>query len=277
MTTPSLQDRVAIVTGAASGLGYATARRMIDEGARVAIADIDRTRAATAADSLGDAAIAVEVDVSVEQSVRALVEAVVDRFGQIDIVHNNAAALGLDVLGRDGDVVDMDVDVWDRTMAVNLRGAMLVCKHAIPVMRAGGRGAIVNTSSLSGLLGEENHLAYACSKAALLAFTRHVANMHGAAGIRCNAVAPGLMLTDVAIERLSERHLKAFRSERLLEEAARPDDVANLVVFLASDLASCITGQTYVIDAGTMAKRPRAAMRMWEDMLRTGEVSFEQS
>ena len=277
MTTPSLQDRVAIVTGAASGLGYATARRMIDEGARVAIADIDRTRAATAADSLGDAAIAVEVDVSVEQSVRALVEAVVDRFGQIDIVHNNAAALGLDVLGRDGDVVDMDVDVWDRTMAVNLRGAMLVCKHAIPVMRAGGRGAIVNTSSLSGLLGEENHLAYACSKAALLAFTRHVANMHGAAGIRCNAVAPGLMLTDVAIERLSERHLKAFRSERLLEEAARPDDVANLVVFLASDLASCITGQTYIIDAGTMAKRPRAAMRMWEDMLRTGEVSFEQS
>ena len=277
MTTPSLQDRVAIVTGAASGLGYATARRMIDEGARVAIADIDRTRAATAADSLGDAAIAVEVDVSVEQSVRALVEAVVGRFGQIDIVHNNAAALGLDVLGRDGDVVDMDVDVWDRTMAVNLRGAMLVCKHAIPVMRAGGRGAIVNTSSLSGLLGEENHLAYACSKAALLAFTRHVANMHGAAGIRCNAVAPGLMLTDVAIERLSERHLKAFRSERLLEEAARPDDVANLVVFLASDLASCITGQTYVIDAGTMAKRPRAAMRMWEDMLRTGEVSFEQS
>ena len=80
------------------------------------------------------------------------------------------------------DVIDMDVEVWDRTMAVNLRGAMLVCKHAIPVMLSGGRGAIVNTSSLSGLLGEENHLAYACSKAALLAFTRHVANMHGAGG-----------------------------------------------------------------------------------------------
>jgi NAD(P)-dependent dehydrogenase (short-subunit alcohol dehydrogenase family) len=170
----------------------------------------------------------------------------------------------------------MDVDVWDRTMAVNLRGAMLVSKHAIPVMLAGGRGAIVNTSSLSGLLGEENHLAYACSKAALLAFTRHVANMHGAQGIRCNAVAPGLMLTDIAIERLSERQLKAFRSERLLDNAARPEDVANLVVFLVSDQAACITGQTYVIDAGTMAKRPRAAMRMWEDMLRTGAVSFDE-
>ena len=271
----SLQDRVAIVTGASSGLGLATARRMVEEGARVAIADIAHERASTAASELGDAAIAVAVDVSDEQSVRRMVGSVVDRWGRIDIVHNNAAALGLDVLGRDGDVVDMEVDVWDRTMAVNLRGAMLVCKHAIPVMLSGGRGAIVNTSSLSGLLGEENHLAYACSKAALLAFTRHVANMHGVHGIRCNAVAPGLMLTDVAVERLSERQLKAFRSERLLDAAARPEDVANLVVFLVSDLAACITGQTYVIDAGTMAKRPRAAMRMWEDMLRTGEVSFD--
>jgi NAD(P)-dependent dehydrogenase (short-subunit alcohol dehydrogenase family) len=272
----SLQDRVAIVTGAASGLGLATATRMVAEGARVAIADIAHDRASAAASELGDAAIAVAVDVSDEQSVRAMVEAVVGRFGTIDIVHNNAAALGLDVLGRDGDVVDMDVDVWDRTMAVNLRGAMLVSKHAIPVMLAGGRGAIVSTSSLSGLIGEENHLAYACSKAALLAFTRHVANMHGAHGIRCNAVAPGLMLTDIAIERLSERQLKAFRSERLLDNAARPEDVANLVVFLVSDQAACITGQTYVIDAGTMAKRPRAAMRMWEDMLRTGAVSFDE-
>ena len=278
MATASLQDRVAIVTGAASGLGLATARRMVSEGAKVAIADIDRGRAATAAGELGDAG-----DRGRGRCQRRAVGArhwsrwsSIDS-DRIDIVHNNAAALGLDVLGRDGDVVDMDVDVWDRTMAVNLRGAMLVCKHAIPVMRAGGGGAIVNTSSLSGLLGEENHIAYACSKAALLAFTRHVANMHGAAGIRCNAVAPGLMLTDVALERLSERHLKAFRSERLLDNAARPEDVANLVVFLASDLASCITGQTYVVDAGTMAKRPRAAMRMWEDMLRTGEVSFDES
>ena len=272
----SLQDRVAIVTGAASGLGFATAARMASEGAQVVIADIDHERAAAAASTIGAAAIAIYVDVSDEQSVQGMVASVAERFGRIDIVHNNAAALGLDVLGRDGDVVDMDVDVWDRTMAVNLRGPMLVCKHAIPVILAGGRGAIVNTSSLSGLLGEQNHLAYAYSKAALLAFTRHVANMHGANGIRCNAVAPGLMLTDVAIERLSERQLKGFRAERLLENASRPEDVANLVVFLVSDLASCITGQTYVIDAGTMAKRPRAAMHMWEEMLRTGAVSFDE-
>jgi NAD(P)-dependent dehydrogenase (short-subunit alcohol dehydrogenase family) len=270
-----LLDRVALVTGAASGLGLATATRMIAEGARVALADIDAPRAGAAARDLGDAAFAVEVDVSDEPSVQRMVEAVVDRFHTIDIVHNNAAALGLDVIGRDVGVVDMDTTVWDRTMAVNLRGPMLVCKHAIPVMVRGGRGVIVNTSSLSGLLGEDNHLAYACSKAALLAFTRHVANMHGGDGIRCNAVAPGLMLTDAALERLSARQLKAFRAERLLEEASRPADVANLVVFLASDEAARITGQTYVIDAGTMAKRPRAAMHMWEQMLERGEVGFE--
>jgi NAD(P)-dependent dehydrogenase (short-subunit alcohol dehydrogenase family) len=267
-----LRGRTAIVTGAASGLGLATATRMIAEGARVAIADIDAPRAADAANALGDAAFPVEVDVSDEASVQRMVAAVVDRFATIDIVHNNAAALGLDVIGRDAGIVDMDTGVWDRTMAVNLRGPMLVTKHAIPIMVRNRYGVIVNTSSLSGLVGEENHLAYACSKAALLAFTRHVANMHGADGIRCNAVAPGLMLTDAALERLSPRDLKAFRAERLLEEASRPSDVANLVVFLASDEAARITGQTYVIDAGTMAKRPRAAMRQWEQMLQRGEV-----
>jgi NAD(P)-dependent dehydrogenase (short-subunit alcohol dehydrogenase family) len=272
MARDLLRDRVAIVTGAASGLGLATATRMVAEGARVAIADIDAPGADAAATSLGDAAFSVAVDVSDEASVQQMVAAVVERFGAIDIVHNNAAALGLDVIGRDVGVVDMDTGVWDRTMAVNLRGPMLVCKHAVPVMVRNGGGAIVNTSSVSGLLGEDNHLAYACSKAGLIAFTRHVANMHGNDGIRCNAIAPGLMLTDAALERLSPRQLKAFRAERLLEDASRPSDVANLVVFLASDEAARITGQTYVIDAGTTAKRPRAAMHMWEQMLQRGEV-----
>jgi NAD(P)-dependent dehydrogenase (short-subunit alcohol dehydrogenase family) len=242
---------------------------MISEGAAVAIADINRDAANTTAIELGPDAFAVAVDVSDEPSVIKMVDAVIARFGSIDIVHNNAAALSLDVFGRDNGVIDMDVDVWDRTMAVNVRGPMLVCKHTIPYMLAGGRGAIVNTSSMSGLLGEDTHLAYACSKAAILAFTRHVANMHGRAGIRCNAVAPGLMLTDVALERLTPKQLEAFRAERLLPDASRPDDVANLVVFLASDQASCITGQTYVIDAGTQAQRPRAAMRKWEEYLST--------
>jgi NAD(P)-dependent dehydrogenase (short-subunit alcohol dehydrogenase family) len=265
-----MQDRVAIVTGGASGLGRAVADRLWSEGASVVIADIAGEAADAAAGEIrasGGQALAVRADVSVEADVVALMERTVGAFGRIDFLHNNAAALGPDVFPYDTSIVGMDVDVWDRTMAVNLRGVMLGCKHAIPIMRDGGGGSIVSTSSLSSLIGEDTHLAYACSKAAIGALTRHVANMHGSDGIRINAVAPGLMLTPIALERLGDRDLAAFRSERLVERAARPEDVANLVVFLASDQAACITGQVYVIDGGTLAKRPRRAMADWEHYL----------
>ena len=196
----------------------------------------------------------------------------VEQFGRLDVLHNNAAALGADVILEDNAIVDMDVAVWDRTLAVNLRGPMLGCKHAIPVMRAQGSGAIVNTMSVSALVGEETKAAYACSKAALGALTRHVANMYGEDGIRVNAVAPGLMITPVVVERLTERDFAAFRAERLLERATTPEDVANLVAFLASDRAACITGQVYVIDGGTLAKRPRRSMADWEQYLAGAEA-----
>ena len=120
-------------------------------------------------------------DVSEESDVAALMQQTVAAYGRLDVLHNNAAALGPDVFPYDTTVVTMEVDVWDRTMAVNLRGVMLGCKHAIPLMRDGDGGSIVSTSSLSSLVGEDTHLAYACSKAAIGALTRHVANMHGAA------------------------------------------------------------------------------------------------
>jgi NAD(P)-dependent dehydrogenase (short-subunit alcohol dehydrogenase family) len=258
------------VTGGASGLGRAVARRLAAEGAAVVVADIAGERAEEAAEELrgdGGDALAVRADVSVEADIAGLMQRTVAAYGRLDFLHNNAAALGPDVFPYDTTIVTMEVDVWDRTMAVNLRGVMLGCKHAIPVMRDGGGGSIVSTSSLSALVGEDTHLAYACSKAAIGALTRHVANMHGDDGIRINAIAPGLMLTPVALERLGERDLAAFRSERLLDRAAKPEDVANLVFFLASDQAACITGQVYVIDGGTLAKRPRRAMADWERYL----------
>ena len=268
-----LEGKVALVTGAASGLGRATARRMAAEGAAVVIADLDKPGAEAVAASIaagGGRATAVRTDVGVEADVAAAVQAAVDAYGRLDVLHNNAATFAPDVFGRDGGVVDMDVDVWDRTLAVNLRGAMLGCKHAVPRMREAGGGSIVSTSSVSALIGEDTHLAYACSKAALGALTRHVATMHGADGIRVNAVAAGLMLTETSLAALSPRQLDAFRSERLLERAARPEDVANLVVFLASDQAACITGQVHVIDGGTLAQRPRMAMASWERRLADG-------
>jgi len=264
------EGRVAVVTGAASGLGRGVAERIAREGGAVVVADIAGDRAhetAGAIEADGGRASGFAVDVSEEAQVAAMVHHALATYGRLDVLHNNAAALGPEVILQDNAIVDMDVDVWDRTLAVNLRGAMLGCKHAIPVMRDQGGGVIVSTTSVSALVGEETKAAYACSKAAIIALTRHVANMHGADGIRINAVAPGLMITPVVIERLTERDFAAFRAERLLDNATTPEDVANLVAFLASDQAACITGQVYVIDGGTLAKRPRRSMSDWERYL----------
>jgi NAD(P)-dependent dehydrogenase (short-subunit alcohol dehydrogenase family) len=265
-----MKGRVAVITGSASGLGFAVASRMATEGALVVVADIDGAGGEAAARKLTEAggrAVAVRTDVSNESDVVALMERAVSEFGRLDILHNNAADLSADTFMHDNGILDMEVDVWDRTMAVNLRGAMLGCKHAIPRMLENGGGVIVNTASVSALIGEVTHVAYACSKAGLIAMTRHVANMFGSQGIRINSVAPGLMLTEKALDRLDERQLAAFRAERLLDKATTPEDAANLVFFLASDQAACITGQTYVLDGGTLAKRPRMAMNQWEQYL----------
>jgi NAD(P)-dependent dehydrogenase (short-subunit alcohol dehydrogenase family) len=183
------------------------------------------------------------------------------------VLHNNAATLGPDVFGRDLDLLDLDVETWDRTMAVNARGVMLGCKHAVPALRAAGGGAIVNTASLSALFGDDVRAAYGSSKAAIVSLTRYVATMYGADGIRCNAVAPALVMTDIAFEQLSPRLLKQKAAERVLPEATTPEDIAAVVAFLASSDAACVTGQLVVADGGTQAHRPDHAMRAWEAVL----------
>lgn len=258
------RDRVAVVTGAGGGVGAATARRLAQEGAAVVVADLRGDAAVAVADDIvaaGGTASAVTADVSVEDDVAAMVAAAVERYGRLDVLHNNAAALGADVHLRDGDLVDLDVGVWDQTLAVNARGVMLGCKHAVPPMRASGGGAIVSTSSVSALVGDDVRAAYGASKAAVIALTRYVASMYGRHGIRCNAVAPGLVMSDTARGALSPELLAELTAERLLAWVADPADIAGTVAWLASDEARCITGQTLVVDSGTTAHRPRHAMR----------------
>ncbi|HXA58565.1 MAG TPA: SDR family oxidoreductase [Streptosporangiaceae bacterium] len=251
--------RVAIVTGAGSGIGRACALRFAAEGARVAVVDLNEASAAETAALIGGTALALTADVSQEEEVRAAVAATVEAYGRLDVLHSNAAVLSRSVYGRDLDLVDMDVAVWDRTMEVNLRGAMLFIKHTVPVMTAGG--AIVLTSSVSGLLGDTDHAAYGSAKAALMSLTRYTATMYGSRGIRCNSVAPGLVLTDIARAVMTPGRLAEKAAERVLPDACEPEDVAALVTFLASGEARCITGQTIVIDGGTTAHRPEHAIR----------------
>lgn len=265
--------RVAIVTGGGGGVGRAVALRLAEGGASVTVTDLDAGAAEASARTVRDAGgetLAVAADVADEAQVAAVVAATVDRFGRLDVLHNNAAALG-DTHRRDRDLLDLGVDVWDTAMAVNAWGVMLGCKHAVPAMLATGDGGVViNTSSVSALVGGDTNAAYGASKAAVVALTRYVATMYGAEGIRCNSVAPGLIMTPIARRALSEAQLAERAAERLLPWPAEPEDIANVVCWLASDEARGITGQTIVVDSGITAHRPHHAMKTWESVLTDG-------
>src|SRR5881397_3582185 len=187
-----LERKVAIVTGAGSGIGEATARLMAREGAAVVVADINGTEAERVAGELASA-VAAEVDVSDEPSVVRMVEAAVESFGGLDVLHNNATDAS--TAFADTDIVTLDMAVFDRLVAVNLKGVFMGCKHAIPHMLARGGGSIVNTASIDGFVGRGVRAAYGASKAGVVLLAKSVASQYGSRGIRCNAVAPGLVLT----------------------------------------------------------------------------------
>ncbi len=257
-----LKDRVAIVTGGASGIGRAIARRFAEEGARVIVADItaepreggEPTQDVIAA--AGGTALFTRTDVSKWDQVDALVGATVARFGRLDVMVNNAA------ISAGKPLLEEDEAGWDRVMAVNLKGVFFGCKRAVQQMLAQEplgqppgetRGRIVNLSSQHGMISAPNDIAYGVSKAGCAYITRQIATDYAKQGIVCNAVAPGKILTGKPGRAQSPEALARAHSRTPMPRLGAPRDVANAALFLASDEASYMTGVNLMVDGGWMA------------------------
>ena len=260
MGAPRLSDRVAFVTGGGAGIGRAIALDLAREGARLAVLDIDHAAADETVQSLVEAgahAVAFGADVADSDALRQAIDETVDGYGRLDILVNNAATFAPDIMATDVDVETTPVETWDRVMAVDLRAAMLACKYAIPHMRrTAGQGVIINVSSTAAYNGDVVHVSYSAAKAALQALTRSIATTHGRKGIRCNTVATGLVLTATAERNLDPKKLDAYRRNRLVDEVGRPEEIASLVTYLASDDARYIQGQAIIVDGGATAHQP---------------------
>lgn len=247
--------RRAIVTGAASGIGRATAELLASEGARVLLADVDATRGEAAASSIrdrgGDGRF-VRCDVTSEADCQVVVAEAVRAFGGLDILCNNAGII------RRATVVETTPEEWARVLAVNLTSVFLMCRAAIPVMATGGGGAIVNTGSGWGLKGGDQAAAYSASKGGVVNLTRAMAIDHGPQHIRVNCVCPGD--TDTAMLRDEARQLGHAEAgfleaaaQRPLARVGQPEDVARAILFLVSDASAWVTGTTLVVDGGGLA------------------------
>jgi NAD(P)-dependent dehydrogenase (short-subunit alcohol dehydrogenase family) len=251
-----VDGKVAIVTGGAGGIGAATARALAKEGAAVAVVDLNAEATVPVVEAIeasGGAALGVRADLAVEAEVVSAVRSVRDHFGRLDVLHNNAALTDSDFLSHDTQVTELSLEVWERTMAVNLRSQMLMCKHAIPDMVRHGGGSIINMSSGASLKGDRTRTAYGVSKAGVNTLTMYVAASHGKQGVRVNTIVPGLIITDAVRAHLTPRMLEGLGRATLTPYVGEPDDVANLVVFLASDESRYITGQMIAIDGGMSA------------------------
>jgi NAD(P)-dependent dehydrogenase (short-subunit alcohol dehydrogenase family) len=247
-----VENKIALVTGGAAGIGRETATTLAREGAQVVIADINIDGAKQVAESIGDRATAIHFDATDQQSIEELVSAVIARHGRIDVIHNNAALVGPDAWFTDGSVITTSIEMWDRAFATNVRSIFLMCKYALPHLVENGGGSIVNMASVAGLRGSSALTAYGSTKAAVIGLTRFVAAQHGRQGVRCNAIAPGVIRTQQLLDCVPDlpgQALAGVASPRVGE----PSDIANMVLFLASDESAFVNGEVYRVDGGGMA------------------------
>jgi len=248
-----LKDKVIIVTGGGSGIGAATVRRLLAEGAKVAAAGTNPDKLARTREQAADAAdrlLTVQFDLRDAGSIASLVTRTTEHFGRLDGVANVAAALSPDLMARDQGVDTMDPDVWNEMMRINVTGTALVIREALPALVATGSGSIVNVSSLAAWQREEWLAAYASSKIALHALTRHSAHVWGRKNIRVNAVAPGVVLTETVRTGTPPEIREALLAKTALPRLGEPEDLASMIVFLLSAESSWITGQILSVDGG---------------------------
>lgn len=248
-----LKDKVCLITGGGSGIGRATCELFAREGAKVVVADKLLSAARVVAALIGEAAIAIEVDVAQSASVRSMIDATIRDLGRLDVLINNAG------YGIPGSVVETSEDDWDKLMTVNVNGVFFGCKYAIPVMKQQGGGVIVNTASIVANVGIRNRAAYCASKGAVAALTRAMALDHVNDNIRVNCVAPGTIDTPYFedIIRKSERPQELRReleARQAMNRLGRPEEIANAFLFLASDESSFSTGSMLIVDGGMTAQ-----------------------